>query len=127
MDSRIKTLVDIIARTDAPLRPWRDPSTPAWGAICARQSNWPTHGVAWLGGGGDAARKEAERTAQDFKREGLIELLRKKHDRALGVRLAPRTEENIRALCGLPGLIAALERLRDLMEIEQTVGTMAGE
>jgi len=89
METLDETLISILARSDAVLRPWRD-LTPAYGAVCVRRREWPDCGVEWRGGGGAADRKAAQRAAVDLQRQGLLKLMKRTGDRASSVRPHPR-------------------------------------
>lgn len=111
-----RELAELLGRTDAVLEPlrmnWNTPDTPV--AKAEAMDCYKSDGLPWRPRGRSGAEKKAdERRLNALEAAGWVRVSRRS-GRVAGVRLTDRGEQTMRALIGLPGILVAIERLKEL-------------
>lgn len=118
-------LLAILAATDAVFIPDRDPMDfNRHVVIYERRRDFPDAGIPWasekaMPGLDETGRKQVQRALEDLVGQGLVDALRPKGAKTVGVKLTDAGEARVRALCGLPlfeGTQAAVDQLVRLLE-----------
>jgi hypothetical protein len=117
-------LLAILAATDAVFIPDRDPMDfNRHTVLYERRRDFPDTGVPWasekaMPGLDEAGRKQVQRALEDLVGQGLVDALRPKGAKTVGVRLTDAGEARVRAMCGLPlfeGAQAVVDQLTSLV------------
>ncbi len=120
-------LLAILAASDAVFIPDRDPMDCSRHAVLyERRRDFPDMGVPWasekaMPGLDESGRKQVQRALEDLVGQGLVDALRPKGAKTVGVKLTDAGEARVRALCGLPlfeGTQATVDQLVGLLEDE---------
>jgi hypothetical protein len=118
-------LLAILAATDALFIPDRDPCDHNRHAVLyERRRDFPDAGIPWasekaMPGLDETGRKQVQRALEGLVGQGLVDALRPKGAKTVGVRLTDAGEARVRAMCGLPlfeGAQAAVDHLVRLIE-----------
>jgi hypothetical protein len=97
-------MIRILAATDAVWLPLRDWSGPRPTNTAEARRLFRRAGVAWLFGGTEQERKEAQRAIEAMAKIGAVVVRRPSKTKAICVRLSDEAEATTRAKCRLPGL-----------------------
>jgi hypothetical protein len=117
-----ETLIQILARTDAVFRPYRDGHRQQYAEFRVR---FEDEGVPWhssMTGEGmdDSGRKRSQDLLADLEAAGLVLAFNPTSTRTRGVKLTPIGDARARALAGLPGHAESLEAAQRMRELQSS-------
>jgi hypothetical protein len=121
MNEQDKTLISILAASDAVWRPMRraDWNAPAPANLWEARERFEARGVVWTTSGSEAERKRSQRSLEQLSFDGMLNL--RGSNKGHGVRLTDKGDIFARALCGAPNVDAGHSSLSEVIQLARQV------